>query len=369
MTEDRRFHDIHPSAFQHPEDVAAIKKLQAVPGLDAALKLLSRETIERAVHTINSHHAVRIGPTQYPSLWRMVEHACHCLDISPPDAYLQQEYEANANAFGMKRFTLTLYSGLVDLLDDREIHAIIGHELGHIVCEHMLYKSSADILTKFGALVAGGLIGLDAKVISAPIELALLRWSRAAELSCDRAALLVVGDPEVVASAMSKIAGGSRRFADELSVRDVIAQAESFDEEATSIDKVIDIVYHMGLTHPDPIRRAREIMMWWDSPEYRQILGGQYPSRSSAETKRRSIKIEGLQYCPACNKPINTGLQCPHADCRLRFAKQYQKRCPRNHVCDTDWRFCLTCGWEFKDALPPASEGMLPGGPGGASGP
>ena len=47
---------------------------------------------------------------------------------------------------------------------------------------------------------------------------ALLRWLRAAELTCDRAALLVAQDPRVVVSALMKLAGGCPSFAGELNV-------------------------------------------------------------------------------------------------------------------------------------------------------
>lgn len=50
------------------------------------------------------------------------------------------------------------------------------------------------------------------------VEDALLRWLRAAELTCDRAALLVAQDPTVVIGALMKLAGGSPTFAHELSV-------------------------------------------------------------------------------------------------------------------------------------------------------
>lgn len=50
------------------------------------------------------------------------------------------------------------------------------------------------------------------------VEDALLRWLRAAELTCDRAALLVAQDSTVVIGALMKLAGGSPAFAHELSV-------------------------------------------------------------------------------------------------------------------------------------------------------
>lgn len=50
------------------------------------------------------------------------------------------------------------------------------------------------------------------------VEEAFMRWLRAAELTCDRAALLVAQDARVVISALMKLAGGSPAFANELNV-------------------------------------------------------------------------------------------------------------------------------------------------------
>jgi Zn-dependent protease with chaperone function len=56
------------------------------------------------------------------------------------------------------------------------------------------------------------------------VEDALLRWLRAAELTCDRAALLVAQDSSVVIGALMKLAGGSPAFAHELSVEAFLQQ-------------------------------------------------------------------------------------------------------------------------------------------------
>jgi Zn-dependent protease with chaperone function len=56
------------------------------------------------------------------------------------------------------------------------------------------------------------------------VEDALLRWLRAAELTCDRAALLVAQDPAVVIGALMKLAGGSPAFAHEYSVEAFLQQ-------------------------------------------------------------------------------------------------------------------------------------------------
>jgi len=69
-------------------------------------------------------------------------------------------------------------------------------------------------------------------VLPGTVEDALLRWLRAAELTCDRAALLVAQDPAVVIGALMKLAGGSPAFAHELSVDAFLQQVRAGEASA-----------------------------------------------------------------------------------------------------------------------------------------
>ncbi len=61
-------------------------------------------------------------------------------------------------------------------------------------------------------------------LLSGAVEEGLLRWLRAAELTCDRAALLVAQDHRVVISALMKLAGGSPKLNAELNVEAFLRQ-------------------------------------------------------------------------------------------------------------------------------------------------
>ncbi len=336
--------DIHWTAFVHDEDRKATAAMRKVPGLDSVLKAISSGTAERFVHTLRSHHSVKIGPDQYPSLWRMVTRASEALDIEPPDTYLDARYSINASAFGMKRYTITLNSGLVDMLTPEEVQAVIAHEVGHIVCEHMLYKSTAYILTQLGAAAIGGLFGVSPALITKPIQFALLRWSRAAELSCDRAGLLVTGDASSIACAMGKLAGGSRRYGHEFNLPALIQQARDFEEDAGVVEKAFDLVHQMGLTHPEPVRRAREILRWANSEQYETIRSGTYALRSEVDADGGSPPIEGMTRCRACKSIVVEADRCPR--CGVRTDPAFHVLCPTGtgHVNDASAKFCRKCG-------------------------
>src|SRR5260370_18097102 len=94
-------------------------------------------------------------------------------------------------------------SELVSLLDADQLRAVLAHEAGHKLSEHVLYRTALVILIRLGASARLPLALL-------PIRAALLEWSRAGELTCDRAAALVTRDPLAVCRTLMTLAGGAQ---------------------------------------------------------------------------------------------------------------------------------------------------------------
>jgi hypothetical protein len=68
-----------------------------------------------------------------------------------------------------------------------QLQVVIAHELGHLKCEHGVWVAAANAVA-LGLYNLGGFVG---QMLSRQLQGLLLAWQRAAELSCDRAALLV----------------------------------------------------------------------------------------------------------------------------------------------------------------------------------
>ena len=336
----RPFPGISPLAWQHPSDLEALEALKRVPALDQALKFVSANLYEKAFLVESVGSRVRIGPRQAPRIWNLFREAADILDMPRvPQVFLSTSGTPNAFAFGMKEYTITLHSALVDLMTEEELMSVIGHELSHIKCEHMLYRSLAIMIARFSTAFMG--IG---RVAVLPLQLALLAWSRRAELTCDRAALLVVQDADVVAGALAKLAGMSRSMIDELDMEQVYAQADEY-EKAFDEQLVTRALKNLGAafsTHPVPIWRAKVIRDWSRSPQYEDILAGHYLTVAQARTGKR-VNMEGpvepgrceacghglepiFAFCPACGASVDAAL-VPCGACGRKIEAGWPK-CP-----------------------------------------
>lgn len=348
----REFPKLSPAAFQHPLDVQATYNLRRVPFLALALKAISSSVFERQMRLLNISSAVRLGPNQGRSIYEKFVQAGQILDLPDlPEVYVSNQYTINAVAFGIEKYQIILYSGLIDALEEEELMAVIGHELGHVKCEHMLYKTMAYILRYLGVEVLYNLLPAGTGALaSLPLLLGILHWERMAEFSCDRAALLVTQKPDAVASALAKLAGGSKKILPEINMEGILAQAEEYEEaDEQVIEKLFKVNMLLLQTHPFPIVRAREILDWGQSETYRQIMAGEYlrsdgsGSAAAAATASADILDPVSRKCPDCGQlnslAANSCLACGSS---LKGASRVCSNCGIRVF--SGWTTCARCG-------------------------
>ena len=271
----KKFADLTKHDYIHPEDSKALAALKAIPGIDSALRKLLSVTGESALRVIFTASSVKVTPKQFPDLHAKLQVACTTLGVDMPEFFVQQNPVVNAFTYGSEKHIIVVHSALLERLNDEETLAVIAHEVGHIHSEHALYLTAARLMeflanASVARLVPGSEIVKF--IVSAGINSALLAWARRAELSCDRAAMLVVQDPHVVGRVMMKLAGGT--FASRMDYDMFLEQGREFkknyDEKA--LDKFWANIINAGQTHPFPIWRVSEIIDWVDSGEYAEVL-------------------------------------------------------------------------------------------------
>lgn len=343
----RSFPGISPLAWQHPADLEALEAVRRVPALDQVIQAVSEHWYEQAFLVDSVGSRLRVGPKQAPKVWALFREAADTLDLATvPEVFLTTHGTPNAFAFGMKRYSITLHSSLVDMLTEDELLAVIGHELSHIKCQHMLYRSLALMLARFSASVLTGVLGLG-RVAILPLQLSLLAWSRWAELSCDRGALLVVQDGEAVARSLAKLAGWSRSMGGDVDLEEVYRQGEEYEKvfDEKLVTKAFKTMRELGSTHPVPIWRAKTILDWSESGQYADILAGHYLNVRQARDGKR-VNVEGPHTparCVACGHGMERiFVFCPSCGATVDEALRPCGACGKS--IEVDWSTCPHCG-------------------------
>ncbi|MEU4093575.1 M48 family metallopeptidase [Streptomyces sp. NPDC026673] len=272
----RRFEGISSRAYEHPADRSALVALRKLSGFDTVFKALSGLLPERSLRLLFLSDSVRVGDQQFAHLHDMLRDACYILDLPKvPAMYVTQDPRPNAMCIGLDEPIIVVTTGLVELLDEEEMRAVVGHEVGHALSGHSVYRTILLFLTNLALRVAW--IPLGNLAIMA-IVTALREWFRKSELSADRAGLLVGQDLQASMRGLMKIAGGNHLH--EMNVDAFLKQAEEYEESGDLRDSVLKILNVLPRSHPFTTVRAAELKKWAASRDHQRIMDGHYPRRS-----------------------------------------------------------------------------------------
>lgn len=280
---------ISSEAFRHPLDRQAEQALRSVPGFDLVARKFVEFLSERPQYVYQMGNSIQVGPRQYASIYQIFRDCLRDLDIYPePNLFVAQNPMANAFALGQEAPFITLNSGLLDLLSEAELRSVIAHELGHLKCGHTTLTQMAIWARQVISGLADRTFGLS-MLVSTGLLMAFYEWLRKAELSADRAALLVMDELTPVMSGMMKIAGGSSQYVNELSLAEFERQSEQFRSlDQDGLNQVYKFFIYNNLstgiflTHPFTVERIQFLREWAGSDEYRRIVQGDYV-RAGAE--------------------------------------------------------------------------------------
>jgi Zn-dependent protease with chaperone function len=284
-----RLPGISSRAYEHPADRTALTALRKLTGFDTILKNLAGLFNDRAFRLSYLASSVRASEQQFPQLYQMMLDGAYILDLPRiPELYISQNPQVNAMALGMDKPFIVIYSGAVELWDSEEMRFVIGHELGHVLSGHAVYRTMLLYLTNLAArlaLVPFAWLGLKAVIWG------LEEWHRKSELSCDRAGLLAGQDIEAARRALMKMAGGSRL--NEFSSDAFHQQAREYDAVPDLRESLIKLLQLQGQTHPFAVIRFAELDRWASGNEYRDILAGNYPRRGSDSDSSLGDEFKG----------------------------------------------------------------------------
>jgi heat shock protein HtpX len=178
--------------------------------------------------------AQAVSETEHPHIWRriapMTRQLCERMGLPMPRLWVLPEESPNAFATGRNpsHSSVAVSAGLLEVMTDTELEAVIAHELGHILHRDILISSVAATLgaaitglARFGFFFGGRRDDEDSSpvgglflLILAPIAALLIQMavSRTREYSADAAAARYTGSPHGLVNALRKLDQWSRRI-------------------------------------------------------------------------------------------------------------------------------------------------------------
>ncbi len=175
-------------------------------------------------------HIKYIKKTEHPSLHQMVEGMCLRANMPLPKIGIAQIPIPNAFAFGrgIADGRICVSEGILKLLDEDELRAVLGHELSHLKNRDVLTITLLSVIPMLMYRVAWHflfygrrreersgntvIIGLVAFIFYFLTNLLVLYASRIREYFADRGAVLLGNKPQALASSLYKLAYGSARL-------------------------------------------------------------------------------------------------------------------------------------------------------------
>jgi Zn-dependent protease with chaperone function len=177
----------------------------------------------------------------------------------------------NARTAGVEQPFLVLDDLLVATLSPRELEFVIGHELGHIQFDHLLYLMVAALLKVPGSVL--GQIPVVGPLLTRGLDLALFEWMRKAELSCDRAGLLCCQDPVAANRLMMRFAGVPASLLDRANPEAFLRQHDALEGHLQDLfSRLSHLVSTAQRSHPHVVVRAHELHAWVERGEYAALL-------------------------------------------------------------------------------------------------
>jgi hypothetical protein len=247
----------------HPADANALKTLKNVPGLPKLMEKVFEYGYDELAWSDNVTTNLRLSENQMPEIYNRLPPICERLGIPVPELYVQMTPIPNAWTSGYKKVYIVLTLGLIRRVKGDELDAVIAHECGHILCQHVLYQTLANAIFTFGDTMLDSFVGMIGNVAMKPIRQALVQWSKASELTADRVAC-IFSPVTTLSRVLARLDLIPKNIVETMDFNAWAKQGEDFEalREGTVWNKIVHWMADYDVGHPYTPVRVYEAMTW-----------------------------------------------------------------------------------------------------------
>ena len=263
-------YEILPGEFEHPSMQQMNQTLRRSLVLNRMAESISQKVGKPWYESC--FNSVQTTDKQYARVFELAMVAARRIGFSrAPAVYIEADRGYQSNTYGSEKDAfVNIGTFLPKLLNDRELLFILGHEFGHLKCHHALWTTVSMFLVgqARGNLMSEGILSYVSnplKIIESGVESVISSWMRVADLTADRAALLVSGDIALARRTLFLLYFRSRKELDEVDVDEWTKQQEA---QASTMTKVSQLV-----TSSTPYLgpRLRALEEFYASPRYTDL--------------------------------------------------------------------------------------------------
>jgi Zn-dependent protease with chaperone function len=237
-------HVLDPREFEHPSMQRMNQLLRNSVVLRKSAESLSR-TVGKPWYE-STFNTIPATEKQYPRVLetgRLAARRLGAQQVPPFNLELDRPYQSATYGSDKDAF-INVGSSLPRFLNDEELLFVLAHELGHLLSHHALWMTVSMFLV--GAqrqnLMSEGVMGILAnplKLIEGGVESLITNWTRVADFTADRAALLAVGSFDRAKRAIFMLHLRSRRDVDEVDIDAWMRQVEGQDQRMSKLSQMM----------------------------------------------------------------------------------------------------------------------------------
>lgn len=308
MPEDRkRFPDLSSPEYEHPTDRSYLNTLNTNKAIEKIVKLYSEYNFERILLVQYTGSNIRVTEKNLPYLYGALKTVCEILDVKEIPPLYVAPGSLNACTIGSSKPIIVISGICLSLLSYDELLFILGHEVGHIKSQHVLYHSIGNFIPYIAGIIGNLTFGIGEIAVRGVLML-LYQWYRMSEITADRAGLLACQNIDAAVSVMAKLSGYPPSHYDEIDNELFLDQAVEFEDFDNNIfDKLLKLFSELYRSHPWTVMRAKELRKWYDDGDYSKVYNA--TGRKKVERKPNNIVnsiFEKEIFCAHCGKKITS---------------------------------------------------------------